>query len=32
MLYMLLIPAFLPSTLSAYSVVGEREQGRWNLS
>jgi ABC-type Na+ efflux pump permease subunit len=27
MLYMLLIPAFLPSTLSAYSVVGEREQG-----
>jgi ABC-2 type transport system permease protein len=27
MLYMLLIPAFLPSALSAYSVVGEREQG-----
>jgi ABC-2 type transport system permease protein len=27
MLYMLVIPAFLPSTLSAYSVVGEREQG-----
>ena len=27
MLYMLLFPAFLPSTLSAYSVVGEREQG-----
>jgi ABC-2 type transport system permease protein len=27
LLYMLLIPAFLPSTLSAYSVVGEREQG-----
>ena len=27
MLYMLLIPAFLPSTLAAYSVVGEREQG-----
>ena len=27
MLYMLLVPAFLPSTLSAYSVVGEREQG-----
>jgi ABC-2 type transport system permease protein len=26
-LYMLVIPAFLPSTLSAYSVVGEREQG-----
>ena len=24
---MLVIPAFLPSTLSAYSVVGEREQG-----
>lgn len=27
MLYMLLIPAFVPSALSAYSVVGEREQG-----
>ena len=27
LLYMLLIPAFLPSTLAAYSVVGEREQG-----
>jgi ABC-2 type transport system permease protein len=27
LLYLLLIPAFLPSTLSAYSVVGEREQG-----
>ena len=27
MLYMLIIPAFLPSTLAAYSVVGEREQG-----
>ena len=27
MLYMLLIPAMIPSTLSAYSVVGEREQG-----
>jgi ABC-type Na+ efflux pump permease subunit len=27
MLYMLVVPAFLPSTLSAYSVVGEREQG-----
>jgi ABC-type Na+ efflux pump permease subunit len=27
LLYMLFIPAFLPSTLSAYSVVGEREQG-----
>lgn len=27
MLYMLVIPAFMPSTLSAYSVVGEREQG-----
>lgn len=27
LLYMLLIPAFLPATLSAYSVVGEREQG-----
>jgi ABC-type Na+ efflux pump permease subunit len=26
MLYMLVIPAFLPTTLSAYSVVGEREQ------
>ena len=27
MLYLLVIPAFMPSTLSAYSVVGEREQG-----
>jgi ABC-type Na+ efflux pump permease subunit len=27
LLYMLVIPAFLPSTLSAYSVVGERDQG-----
>jgi ABC-2 type transport system permease protein len=27
MLYMLVIPAFMPSTLAAYSVVGEREQG-----
>ncbi|HEY6480991.1 MAG TPA: ABC transporter permease subunit [Streptosporangiaceae bacterium] len=27
LLYMLVIPAFLPSSLSAYSVVGEREQG-----
>lgn len=27
LLYMLVIPAFLPSTLSAHSVVGEREQG-----
>ena len=27
MLYMLVIPAFMPSTLSAYSVVGERDQG-----
>lgn len=27
LLYMLLIPAFLPSTLAAYAVVGEREQG-----
>ncbi|HLW96790.1 MAG TPA: ABC transporter permease subunit [Solirubrobacteraceae bacterium] len=27
LLYMLLIPAFIPSTLAAYSVVGEREQG-----
>ena len=27
LLYMLLIPAFVPSTLAAYSVVGEREQG-----
>ena len=25
--YMLVIPAIVPSTLSAYSVVGEREQG-----
>ncbi len=27
MLYMLLVPAFLPSALSAYAIVGEREQG-----
>lgn len=27
LLYMLLIPAIVPATLSAYSVVGEREQG-----
>jgi ABC-2 type transport system permease protein len=27
MLYMLLIPAFVPSALAAYSVVGERELG-----
>ncbi|MFZ1995168.1 MAG: ABC transporter permease [Solirubrobacteraceae bacterium] len=27
MLYMLVIPSFMPSTLAAYSVVGEREQG-----
>ena len=27
LLYMLMIPAFVPSTLAAYSVVGEREQG-----
>ncbi|MBO0693468.1 MAG: ABC transporter permease subunit [Acidimicrobiaceae bacterium] len=27
MLYLLLIPAIVPSTLSAHSVVGEREQG-----
>jgi ABC-2 type transport system permease protein len=27
LLYMLLIPAVVPSTLAAYSVVGEREQG-----
>jgi ABC-type Na+ efflux pump permease subunit len=27
LLYMLLIPAIVPTTLSAYSVVGEREQG-----
>jgi ABC-type Na+ efflux pump permease subunit len=27
MLYMLVIPTFLPATLSAYSIVGEREQG-----
>jgi ABC-type Na+ efflux pump permease subunit len=26
-LYLLLIPTIMPSTLSAYSVVGEREQG-----
>jgi ABC-2 type transport system permease protein len=27
LLYLLLIPAIVPSTVSAYSVVGEREQG-----
>jgi ABC-type Na+ efflux pump permease subunit len=27
LLYMLLIPTVMPSTLAAYSVVGEREQG-----
>lgn len=27
LLYMLLIPAFVPSALCAYSVVGERDQG-----
>jgi ABC-type Na+ efflux pump permease subunit len=27
LLYMLLIPVFVPATLAAYSVVGEREQG-----
>lgn len=27
LLYLMLIPAIVPSTLSAYSVVGEREQG-----
>lgn len=27
LLYLLLIPAIIPSTVSAYSVVGEREQG-----
>jgi ABC-type transport system involved in multi-copper enzyme maturation permease subunit len=27
LLYMLLIPVILPSTLAAYTVVGEREQG-----
>ena len=27
LLYMLLIPAIIPSALAAYSVVGEREQG-----
>lgn len=27
LLYMLLLPAIIPSVLSAYSVVGEREQG-----
>ncbi len=27
LLYMLLVPAVVPSALSAYSVVGEREQG-----
>jgi ABC-2 type transport system permease protein len=27
LVYMLVIPAFVPSTLAGYSVVGEREQG-----
>ena len=27
LLYLLVIPAFVPSTLAAYAVVGEREQG-----
>jgi ABC-type Na+ efflux pump permease subunit len=27
LLYMLLVPAIVPSTVSAYSVIGEREQG-----
>lgn len=27
LLYLLLVPAIVPSTVSAYSVVGEREQG-----
>jgi ABC-type Na+ efflux pump permease subunit len=27
LLYLLLIPAIVPSTVSAYSVIGEREQG-----
>jgi lambda repressor-like predicted transcriptional regulator len=27
LLYLVVIPAFVPSTLAAYSVVGEREQG-----
>ena len=27
MLFMLLVPAIVPATISAYSVVGEREQG-----
>jgi ABC-2 type transport system permease protein len=27
LLYMLMIPAVVPSTVSAYSVIGEREQG-----
>ncbi len=27
LLYLLVVPAFIPSTLAAYSVVGEREQG-----
>lgn len=27
LLYMLLVPAIVPSVLSAYSIVGEREQG-----
>jgi ABC-type Na+ efflux pump permease subunit len=31
LLYMLLIPAIVPSTLSAYSVVGAREQSTLEL-
>lgn len=27
LLYMLVLPAFLPSSLAAYSIVGERDQG-----
>jgi len=27
LLYMLIIPAVIPSTLAAYAIVGEREQG-----
>src|SRR5213596_2514686 len=30
LLYMLGIPALVPATLAAYSVVGERQQARWS--
>jgi ABC-type transport system involved in multi-copper enzyme maturation permease subunit len=30
LLYLLLIPVLIPSTIAAYSVAGEREQGTWS--